>query len=271
MALYVRTFVVENVATIHRRYAASFRLVEDLIAAERAAGVPPSVSTLSLLEASYVRFNRDLDALAKRTAITATDNIKQRIRATRALNRGDTGRGQHLRNAIRSAALPRIGGLATGAVGVADVAILDALRNPIGRWGPYWQAQEYGTAAESARGEVPKQKGRVIRGAFFGRGFSGDPSPPDPNFQGLRVGPHPIFVSSRAGAALLQAAGFSGARGVGKKGGVAGGFGTISVELPGRHFIRDGANLARTEWLSGMRALEFRALRDLRAAGVRVP
>lgn len=269
MPVYVRTFVVENVVRIHRHYSRSFALVEAIIAEERRAGLPPSLGTLRLLEASYLKFNRQLDAVAKRTATQADAAIKERIQATRALNRGDTGRGQHLRNSVRSRALPRIGGLAHGAVGVADVRLLDALRNPVGHWGPYWQAQEYGTAAPSARGAIPAQKGRVIRGAFFGRGFAGSGEPPRREFQGLRVGPHPIFVSSRAGAALFQAAGFTGARGVGRRGGVAGGFGTISVELPGRHFIRDGANAARVNWRSAMRALEFQALRDLRAVGVR--
>lgn len=268
MPQYVRTFVIENVANVHRHYGRTFRLIEEIIAEERRAGLPPSLNTLQLLERSYLEFNNALDALAKRTAAAATGAIKDRIRATRAVNRGDTGRGQHLRNAIRSRPLGRVAGLSTGAVGVADVRVLDALVNPVGHWGPYWQAQEYGTAALSPRGAIPKQSGRVIRGGFFGRGFGGDPVRPLAEFRGLGVGPHPIFVSSRVGGSLFQGLGF-GARGIGRQGGVGGGFGTIGVELPGRHFIRDGANLAHADWLSGMRALEFRALRDLRAAGVR--
>lgn len=266
--LYARIFVIENVARVHRHYANTFKIVEEIIALERKAGLPPSVNTLALLESSYLRFNDSLDVLAKKTAREADVAIKDRILATRALNRGDTGRGQHLRNAVRSRALPAIAGLSTGAVGVANIAILDALRNPLGNYGPYWQAQEYGTAAESPRGPIPRQKGRVIRGSFFGRNFAGDGEPPRRDLQGLGVGPHPIFVSSAAGGAAARALGHS-SRGVGKRGGVGGGFGTISVELPGRHFIRDGANLAAAKWRSDMRAIEFRALRDLRAAGVR--
>lgn len=273
MPMYVRTFAVENVATLHRLYEQNFGLVEALIIEERrqvsrGRAVQPSFATLRQLEASYLRFNNQLDELGKRTAARADRHIKERIRATRALNRGDTGRGQHLRNAVRSHPLGRVRSLSTGAVGVASVSVLDALHNPIGGWGPYWQAQEYGTAQLSPRGPIPKQKGRKIRGAFFGRGFAGDPDPPRAEFRGLGVGPHPIFVSSKAGAGLGQALGF-GSRGVGKQGGKGGGLGTIGVELPGRHFIRDGANLAEAEWRNGLRAIEFRVLRDLRALGVR--
>jgi hypothetical protein len=261
---YVRVFSLADVAELHRAFDRDFTLAERVIAAERRAGLPPTaINTLRLLEVAYADMNRGLDALAKRTAVEATAAIKQRIAATRARNRGDTGRGQHLRNAVKSRALPRVAGLATGEVGVADVAVLDALVNPIGGYGSYWRAQEYGTGVDSPFGPIPSQVGRVIRGYFFGRGFSGTPEPPREQYRGLGVGPSPIFVGARAGAAAFGGLGFAG--GAGRQGG-KGGYGTISVDLPGRHFVRDGADVARTNWLRGIRAIEWDTRRALRAA-----
>lgn len=260
MARYARIFVVSDIAEVHRAFDRDFRLLEQLALVERAGNLPQTgVATMRLLELAYANFNRELDDLAKRTAASATDLIKERIRATRARNRGDTGRGAHMRNMVRSRPLPRIGGLASGAVGVADLDVLDSLRNPLGNYGPYWRAQEYGTGST----EVPAQKGRVIRGYFFGRGFGGTPEVPREEYRGLGVGPAPIFVGAGAGSAAFGGVGFSG--GPGRSGG-RGGYGTISVELPGRHFIRDGANAARIQWLNGLRATEYRAQRALRAA-----
>jgi hypothetical protein len=264
VAQYARIFVVADIADVHRAFDRDMRLAERIIQVEKAARLPPTAAaTLLLLERAYVDFNRRLNELARTTAGQATASIKQRIQATRALNRGDTGRGTHLRNAVRSRPLRPAGRLATGAVGVGDLAVLDALVNPVGGYGPYWRAQEYGTGTA----EVPAQKGRVIRGYFFGRGFGGTPERPQQQFRGLGVGPHPIFVSASAGAAAFGALGFGGGHGTG---GGRGGYGTISVELPGRHFIRDGANAAERNWRQALRAIEFQTLRDLRAI-TRVP
>jgi hypothetical protein len=260
VARYARIFAPTNILTVHELFARDLSLAERIDQLERAKKLPSTAAaTITLLERAYADFNRSLDEHARVTARLATTSIKGRIAATRAMNRGDTGRGQHLRNAIRSRALGRSGGLATGAVGVADLDVLDALRNPIGDYGPYWRAQEHGTGTA----EVKAQTGRVIRGYFFGRGFGGTPEPPRGQYRGLGAGPHPIFVSGASGAAAFGALGFSG--GPGKAGG-RGGFGTISVELPGRHFIRDGANAAEATWQRGLRAIEYRTLRDMRAA-----
>jgi hypothetical protein len=144
----------------------------------------------------------------------ATDGDQAADPATRALNRGDTGRGQHLRNAIRSRRCRgRRAGDRRGRRGRRRGARRAAqpdrrLRAVLARPGVRHRA-------ESARGEVPSQKGRVIRGYFFGRGFSGTPEPAARAVPRPRVGPHPIFVVARA-ARRRSARSASRRRGVGK-------------------------------------------------------
>lgn len=107
-----------------------------------------------------------------------------------------------------------------GGVKVALIEELDKAINPdTGDYGPFWRAQEYGTGSN----EVPSQEGRVFHGVFNPSGNN-----PDAAQRGLRRGSDLVFQSG------------------------AGGFGTISVELPGRHFLRDGTAEAAKIYMDSM-------------------
>jgi hypothetical protein len=95
-----------------------------------------------------------------------------------------------------------------GSVKIALISELDKIINPEG-YGTFWRAQEYGTGKEG----VPQQSGRFLYGVF-------DPSGtrPDSSQRGLNVGRDQAFFP-----------------------GPGGGPGEINVELPGRHFLRDGS------------------------------
>lgn len=103
---------------------------------------------------------------------------------------------------------------ATDAPGVVIVGLIEELNkiiNPIGSWGPYWRAQEYGTGSD----EVKSQRGRVIMGLFQESGTVPDAQ------QGGGTGRDIRFVSQSFTGGPV-------------------GLGTIDVEDRGRHFLQDG-------------------------------
>lgn len=121
-----------------------------------------------------------------------------------------------------------------GPLGLVRVALVDELNrivNPNG-YGPYWRAQEYGTGVEG----VPSQVGRRLVGTF-------DPSgtPPDAGQRGLGQGRDIAFIP----------------------GGANPGLGVLSVDLPGRHFLRDGAAEAANEYQRRMQEVQARWSRKL--------
>jgi hypothetical protein len=143
-------------------------------------------------------------------------------------------------------------------VGIASEDRLDKALNPTAPgYGPYWRAQEFGTGSP----EVVTQVGRVIFGYFSGTGLEG-PSRPQHQYSG-GGGPHPIFVSAKAARAAAAEVGI-GDFGGGSRGG-KGGKGVIGKEIEGKHFIRDGANGALTEWKLGMRRIEDATISELKA------
>lgn len=244
MPQYKTGFVVSDIAQIHRLFDQRLAQLSGLqrIGSKRSRALAQAQYRQMLRV--YSAFNRELDALAVAASKDATAKIRARIKAT--AKRPDTGHGGlHMRQAVRSRPILRGIGIATGAVGVAEIEALDKVVNPVTpEAGPFWRAQEEGTDAHL---------GRVIRGYFFGRGYSGDPTPPLGSYSGS--GRQPLFVSARAGAAAFGAVGFQGGAGV--RGG-RGGYGTISHPIQARHFIRDGAHEAYADWLAGLRQIEAR-------------
>lgn len=113
-----------------------------------------------------------------------------------------------------------------GTVRVALIAELDKIVNPRG-YGPFWRAQEYGTGSP----EVASQVGRPLFGTFEPSG-----GPPDSAQQGVGAGHDLAFIPM----------------------GSAPGFGRISVELPGRHFLRDGTAEAGARYVVKMSAVQQR-------------
>lgn len=113
-----------------------------------------------------------------------------------------------------------------GPLGLVRVALLDELNrivNPSG-YGPFWRAQEEGTG-----GKVPSQVGRRIFGTFESSG-----TPPDPGQRGAGAGRDLAFIP----------------------GGSDPGLGTISTELPARHFLRDGSAEAAAQYVKRMEAAQ---------------
>lgn len=252
MALYQRIFTVSDIAVVHRLFHDSLRLCEQIdLEARRRGGQPRALATRREILRAYGEFNDELRVLATKTAREADSRMRARLRSTQV--RPDTGASPHLAALLRSRPLQRFGPVQTGEVGVADEAWLDKAINPHSPgYGPYWRAQEHGTGTP----EVPSQIGRILRGYFYGTGYT-DPTPPRAQYRG-GGGPHPIFVSGRASKLPGSVSG-----GIGPRGG-RGGYGTISREIQGRHFIRDGANSALADWRAGLRRVENDAISALR-------
>lgn len=120
-----------------------------------------------------------------------------------------------------------------GTVRVALIAELNKIVNSRG-YGPFWRAQEYGTGTS----QVPSQVGRPLFGTFEP---SGDP--PDSAQRGLGQGHDLAFIPF----------------------GSAPGFGRISVELPGRHFLRDGIAEAGAKYTARMDAIQKKYVTRLNA------
>ena len=261
MATYQRIFTLPRVGSVHREFAEILALAKAVDLERRALGLPPNtVATQQVIRRAYLKFNEELDTLAVATAKEATAAIRRRLKATQV--RVDTRLGPHLSGGIKSRPLHRFGTIATGEVGIADEAALDRVLNPTSpQYGPYWRAQEYGTG-QSAPGQpaVPSQIGRVLYGFFYGAGLGGNPEVPRAQYAG-GGGPHPIFVSAKSQRSIYGSLGFGG--GGGQRGGV-GGLGTIGHEIEGRHFIRDGADDARTAWRRGIARVESDAIASLR-------
>lgn len=114
-----------------------------------------------------------------------------------------------------------------GSVRVALISELDKIINPTG-YGPFWRAQEYGTGVEEdgpGTGAVPSQLDRVFLGTFETSGTA-----PNADLRGEGVGTDLAFLP----------------------GGRSPGFGTITTELPGRHFLRDGSEEAGAHYVQAM-------------------
>lgn len=167
----------------------------------------------------FTQFLTDINALAVEFCNVADTEIILKIRETAAHNRPQGG---DMETHIRSIPGPP----GTGTVQVALLAELDKIVNPNG-YGPFWRAQEYGTGQAG----VPEQAGRTFLGTFEPSG-----TPPDADQRGRGKGTDLQFIP----------------------GGDNPGRGTISVELPGRHFLRDGFAEVGTKYLAKMTDVQLR-------------
>lgn len=236
MAEYVRIFVVGNITEIHRAFLEARREAMVSNARDRRPGGRrrrDGEATLNELDRLYAQFNIDLNTAASTSAARATKAIKQRLAVTRV--RPETDKPRHLADMIKSRRANVISGIATGAVGIADVAELNKAIDPdFPSGGTYWEAQEYGTFAHM---------GRQITGYFYGG--SAPIAPP----RGAQFRVHAAFSPE----GLLT----------GPRGG-RGGRGTIRRPLMARYFIRDGADSARDAWRSAVSRAEDEFVSGLR-------
>lgn len=239
MAEYVRIFVIDNIDAIHAAFLRLRREVVTTNARDRAARRrPTALNTQAELELLYAKFNRDLDRAASTSAARATRAIKSRIEQTRV--RPETDKPRHLADMVKSRRAHIVRGVATGAVGIADVAELNKAIDPdFPSGGTYWEAQEYGTFAHM---------GRRITGYFYG----GDAPIAPPREAQFRV--HSAFSPE----GLLT----------GPRGG-RGGRGTIRRPLMARRFIRDGADDEFGRWRAAVEAAEREFMQGLRHAAPR--
>lgn len=128
-----------------------------------------------------------------------------------------------------------------GPLGLVEVGMIDELNkivNPNG-YGPFWRAQEYGTGSS----EVPSQEGRVLFGTFEDSG-----TPPDASQRGRGEGHDIAFIP----------------------GGANPGQGIISVELPGRHFLRDGTAEAGVRYIKAMEDVQKKWNEEIRSVIARL-
>lgn len=147
---------------------------------EEAAAVDPAVR--AYWNGWRLRFDKELgdfrlklERLAIDTAVTADARTVEWIKLTQV--RPDTSKANHMRGNIASR--PLGGRLPFGAVGVADIAVLNKTRRSSG--GPYWEAQEFGSSAAV---------GRILPGYFMpGKSRPGDaPSRTHPEFRRQTTG-----------------------------------------------------------------------------------
>lgn len=246
MPLWVRGYVVTDVAAVHKEFEKCIRDAGILVDLEkRTRQSLGGAKILADLKATYATFNDNLKGVAKLGAERATKGMHERLRANRV--RDPTGSTPPLEDLVVAMPLAPVGGYQTGAVGVGNVDFLNRAINSHSRgYGTYWRAIEYGTGKDG----VPTQIGRILYGSFVGAGGS-SPTRPLSEYAG-GGGPHPAFVSGGVG---VSASG--GERVLG--------FGTIGKEITGKHFIKWGADEAAIAWRSDIAQVQSRALQELRA------
>lgn len=252
MPRYQEGYITADIAAVH----ASFnRIIDELTTVTRSFGPgggrrrAEAVAMRETALIAYARFNENLDLLAIGSAREAREAVRGVLKTTRS--RPDSRMKPQLRDKIRARPIKVLGPLGTGAVGIGDIDELDKAVNPFNpSAGPYWRAQEFGSAHNI---------GRVLKGFFYGPGVSGQPSPPNSAYSG-GGGPHPIFVTSRQQGDAFGGLGFKG--GGGARGGF-GNYGTVNAPIKARHFLHNGARAGYAGWRTGLRRVERQAVRDL--------
>lgn len=213
---YSALLVTRHLADLEEQVTATVRLLD----ADGAA------ATASVIRTAYRRLVADLDGIAREIAVKAEQYIVQAEAGSRLRPNPTGDQEPHLEDFLgRSAPLPAV----NGSVGINDESVLyDNVS--------WWWTQEEGYA-----GHV----GRTIVGFFFDSGYS-NPAAPDP----ARFREHPLFVPGGAQRSTYADLGFDG--GAGPRGG-SGRRMTIENPIPARHFVRDGAEKAATEWHARIR------------------
>lgn len=244
MAVYVRGFVIPDVAQVHAAYQKLINDLDALVVEGRRLNSKDTgifARQLADVRIAYRDFNLGLRKVAIDGSVRATKGMIERLDSNRA--RPSSGSTPALRDVVEANPLPSIGDYETGAVGVGNVEILNRAVNPHSRgYGTFWRAIEYGTG----QGGVPSQVGRILYGSFTAAG-GGDATPPMPQYAG-GGGPHPVFIS-----------GYRPSSG----GDRTSGLGTIGKEIEPRHFIRYGADAAAVQWRAEISALQDRAIENL--------
>ncbi len=166
----------------------------------------------------------DVNAVAVKSAGYADGAIIRKMFESHTSNRPITGT---LESHVKSLPGP------LGSVRVALIEELDKVVNPnTSDYGPFWRAQEYGTGQDG----VPSQLDRVIFGTFENSGTQ-----PNGDLRGVGVGHDIAFIP----------------------GGRSPGFGTITVELPARHFLRDGWEEAGVLYKEEMTAVQAKWIKRI--------
>lgn len=241
MAHFVTFFASSDVAATHREFAAALREVRAYNSWARSHGQPQRLELEARLNRAYAVFSRDVDRAAHVGARAAEQGMKDILKRTQL--RPDTDRKPHLRDLLtaRPVTPPGLHGIATGAVGVADVEKLDRAVDPdFAHDGTYWRAQNYGTT---------KHVGRFIFGYFHG---GGSVSKPLASMAGGGSPQHDPMFSPTSQIS-------------GPRGGI-GGPGEIHVPLKPRRFVEGGARIGERAWLDAMAAAQADALLSVRRA-----
>lgn len=236
MPEFVRGFVIPQVTDVHEWFQRCLKDAERLLGdARRTPLEPVAQGIVDDLTLAYNTFNRNLREAAEVAAAQAMVGMKARLEQ----HERPVGPRTPASNYVVARPL-NTGNLETGMVGVGEIEELKRIRNPDG-YGTFWRALEYGTGQNG----VPSQIGRVLLGVF---GMS-NPSAPDAQYAGGR-GPHPVFLSKTKLAGSLAA---------------QSGFGTIGMEMRGKHFIKYGADEAAVKWRENIAAAQDRALKAIEA------
>jgi hypothetical protein len=242
MATFERIFVITDVATTHRLFDQVITEVGLATREQRRIGGPQAAAFAAMerqVLVAYENFNRGLEETARLTAAKAKVAMLAKLRAT--AKRPDNGRGPKIGHLLDAYPLD-LGPLATGVVGIAPHDKLDQA--------PWWRTQESGYA-----GNV----GRRLRGFYFDAGGGGR-------------GRVPAGLSGPLAGLAGQAIGYAPSQGMFRQHPIfetgPGPAMTITRPIVARHFIRDGANAARTEWRRGIRSVQAKAVRDLARVGL---
>src|SRR5487761_248744 len=242
MPLWVRGFIITDVAAVHKSFRDVIAEAEKLASLERRAG--PKVGTngqrlVKDLSDAYDTFNANLKLLARNAALRAEKGTIEKLRTDR--RRPSAGNVPPLEDLVAALPLAPIGKAQTGAVGVGNVDFLNRAVNAHNRgYRSYWRAIEYGTGQEG----VPSQLGRILYGSFTQSGGS-SPMAPAAQYAG-GGGPHPVFIAGGVGISQID-----GVRTIG--------MGTIGREVPAKHFIQWGADEAQIMWRRDIANMQDRA------------
>ncbi|MDQ1584485.1 MAG: hypothetical protein QOF36_2539 [Microbacteriaceae bacterium] len=217
--------ILPDLAQVERVYKLFVEVEAELVTAVRVSPDPAVRRTAQnqarLVRRAYQQFQEDLIALAQRCAEVANEEVMRLYQDART-PRGDTGNPPHL-----SEALPTSEAVPTPVpAGVVGITRLDALEKF-----EYWKAQEFGLD----EGFV----GREVKGWFFGTGFSGPISAPDPG----QSQNHPLFRPSSTGRTMH-----------------------IQNPIEPGHFLTDTVRTVEALWLKLMNESVRDVVRDLDAA-----
>lgn len=160
-------------------------------------------------------FNASLNEVARLIALVATQEIKAILKEKTV--RPPTGNRPGLQDLIYSVPV-NTGNFSFGQVEIGWLSKLNQAINHKGGHLPYWRSQEFGSSHNI---------GRTIFGSFIGADGG---SPPDPS----KFRQHPVFAMGT---------------------GVGAGPGTINRPIQAKHFLRDGTDVAKFQYLAMVRSV----------------